>query len=145
VNFIDNGGLKYPDGDFDFNNLINSADWLSFIADAETDILNLSRALRYQAGDLNGDGFNSIADFVAFKALYDAANGGAGAFDAMIAGLNIPEPTSAVLLGMAATLLALRRRRHAGHPRKVCSTSINDTSAHSPGDFTMPSPPWLCF
>ena len=116
VNFIDNGGVKYPNGDFDFNNTITGSDWLSFIADAETDIDSLSRALRYQAGDLNGDGFNNIADFVEFEALYDAFNG-LGSFDAMIAGLSVPEPGSAVLLGTAAMFLTARRRRRGSMAR----------------------------
>ena len=139
VNFIDNGGVKYPSGDFDFNNLINGSDWLSFIADAETDIASLSRALRYQAGDLDGDGVNSIADFVAFKALYDDANGGAGAFEAMIAGLNVPEPSGVMLFGIAGMLLAVRRRRRAVATATPYSVFNQTTPDHRPaGDSPMP-------
>jgi PEP-CTERM motif len=111
VNFIDNGGTKFLDGDFDFDNDIDAADWLSFIANAETDIDGFSQTRRYQLGDLNGDGINSTADFVLFEEFYDDANNGIGAFDAMVAGLNVPEPGSLVLFATAALAFTARRRR----------------------------------
>ena len=46
-------------------------------------------------GDLNGDFRNDHADFVTFKAAFDAANG-SGAFLAMLQ--SVPEPSALVLL-----------------------------------------------
>ena len=71
-------------GDLNFDNSLTAADWLVFIANSETNLSGLSRAEAYQRGDLNGDGFNNIADFAAFSTAYDAANGG-GAFAEMLA------------------------------------------------------------
>jgi hypothetical protein len=62
-------------------------------------------------GDLNGDHLNNHADFAAFKAAYDAANG-AGAFVAMAAA--VPEPASVLLvLAAGAFALPMCRRRAA--------------------------------
>jgi MYXO-CTERM domain-containing protein len=64
----------------------------------------------YRLGDLTGDKANNHDDFVAFKTIFDAANG-VGAFTAMVA--STPEPASGVLLVGAglALLPALRQRR----------------------------------
>ncbi|MEX2308716.1 MAG: PEP-CTERM sorting domain-containing protein [Pirellulales bacterium] len=140
VNFLANGGMKWQHGDFNLNNTIDAGDWLSFIANAESDLDGLSRVEGYQSGDLDGDGVNSIKDFVAFKALYDAANGGAGAFDAMIVNLSVPEPSSMVLLGTAALFLSARRRRRGRIAPPVVHTIPSQASQdHSPaGDSAMP-------
>jgi hypothetical protein len=136
VNFLLNGGLKWKNADFDFNNAVNTDDWLLFIADAETDLAGMSRAEAYQSGDLDGDGFNSISDFVLFEALYDAENG-AGSFDAMIARLSVPEPASVMVLSAAALFWIPRRRRKASATDAAhAGRTANDPSPV--GDFKMP-------
>jgi hypothetical protein len=109
VNFVGNNGLKWKDGDFNFDNSINGTDWLSFIGNSESNLSGLSRVEAYQRGDLNGDGFNDIADFAAFKVAYTAANG-AGSFEEMLA--SIPEPASFVLFlfGLLALGVFARQR-----------------------------------
>jgi hypothetical protein len=108
VNFVGNSGFKWSVGDFNFDNLLTGADWLEFIANSETNLAGLSRVEAYRKGDLNGDGLNNIADFIAFETAYDAANGG-GAFAVMVA--SIPEPASAILFGGGLLALAAGRRR----------------------------------
>jgi len=106
VNFLQNGGEKWQVGDYNFDGEITGADWLAFMANAETTFGGLSPVESYLKGDLVGDGKNSIADFIEFKNLYNTANG-VGAFEAMIAG--VPEPSSAMLLCMAVVMLTNRR------------------------------------
>jgi hypothetical protein len=127
VNFIDNGGVKFLEGDFSLNNQLDAADWLSFIADMETDLSGLSQVEAYREGDLNGDGENNIADFVEFKALYDDFNGG-GAFLQMVQGLSAPEPSSFVLLGTAMLLAGGRRRR--GRAGRTTATNTTEQATN---------------
>jgi hypothetical protein len=138
VNFVGNGGLKWASGDLNFDNQITGADWLIFIANGETDLTGLTRVERYQKGDLNNDGFNNIADFIQFEALYDAANGG-GAFAQMLADLSIPEPSSIVLLTSAAALVFGRRRGNRSI-RRATTPNTNDFAKlnSSTGECTMP-------
>ena len=123
VNFVGNGGKRLTLGDLNFDGSLTVADWTVFIAGAESNLSALSQAQAYQAGDLNGDGTNDIFDFSIFKDAYEAANGG-GSFAAMIAA--VPEPSSALLLGLGSILLCGRRRRgrnlSAGH-QSLPSTS----------------------
>ena len=106
VDFIGNGGARFGVGDLNFDGILTVADWTIFIAGAETDLSSLSVAEAYQRGDLDGDGVNSIGDFGIFKTAYDEVNG-AGAFAAMLA--TIPEPTTSLLVALAAACLAGRR------------------------------------
>jgi hypothetical protein len=110
VNFVGNGNAKWAVGDLDFNGVIDTADYLILAANAETDLTGLSVAAQLNRGDLDGDGVNSLTDFIEFKSIYEAANGG-GSFARMLA--SVPEPTSLGLVG-AAALAALARRRR-GH------------------------------
>lgn len=83
--------VLFVPADLNFDGTLNSADWLTFIAGAETDLSGLTDIEQYAAGDLDGDGVNSIGDFVLFKDLYEG-NNGAGSFARMLAG--VPEPSS---------------------------------------------------
>jgi hypothetical protein len=110
-----NFGLAWHDvffvpADLNFDGQLNGDDWTIFIAGSESDMALLSPIERYDLGDLDGNGENSLDDFVAFKELYDAVNG-QGAFVAMLAG--VPEPGSLTLGFISGLLLALvRSGRH---------------------------------
>lgn len=109
VSFINNGGTRFLEGDFNFDNAITVADYQYLVGFAESDLSGLSPTEAYRLGDLNGDNANNIRDFAAFKDLYNAANSGAGAFEAMLAA--IPEPNAAMLAGFALlSSVAVRRR-----------------------------------
>jgi hypothetical protein len=109
VQFTGNGNMKFQHGDIaNPGNGINSGDWMVLRANQHTNMSSKSLAEAYRLGDLNGDKLNNHADFIEFKALYDAANG-AGSFVAMLA--SIPEPTTSLLVLTAGVLtLAMRRR-----------------------------------
>ncbi len=115
VSFIDNGGERFMQGDFNFDNAITVADYQYLVGLAESDLSGLSLTEAYRQGDLNGDNANDIRDFAIFKDLYNAANGGAGAFEAMLAA--IPEPNAALLAGIALVSSAVVRRRRTS-PRR---------------------------
>jgi hypothetical protein len=103
VSYTGNGGVPFATGDLNVDGVINSADWVIFRTNQQTDLSTKSLAEAYRLGDLTGDKLNNHADFVMFKAAYDAANG-AGAFVAMLAA--VPEPAS-MLLVLAAGVFSL--------------------------------------
>jgi hypothetical protein len=105
-------------GDFDMSGTITSADWVILRTNQRVNLSGKTHEQAYFMGDLTADLANNHADFAAFKAIYDSANG-AGAFDAMLAA--VPEPsTCALTVPIAAMLLgALRRRRNGLVQRKV--------------------------
>jgi hypothetical protein len=96
-------------GDFNSDGNINSLDWVIFRTNQETDMSGLSLHDAYFRGDLTRDLANDHEDFVAFKFLYDAANG-AGSFVALLAA--VPEPSTAVLLISAGVLPIMRRAKN---------------------------------
>ena len=94
VRFEGNGGNTFELGDMDFNGVINSSDWPIYNAGRGVDLSGLSTVEAYRMGDLDGDGDNDIVDFLAFKEVFELANG-PGSFAAIGA---VPEPTSVILL-----------------------------------------------
>jgi hypothetical protein len=108
VQFTGNGGMPFQVGDiFNPGDGINPGDWMVVRTNQHTNLSGQSLAEAYRLGDFNGDHLNNHADFVIFKAAYDAANG-AGSFVAMLA--SIPEPATTVLV-LTAGLLAIPARR----------------------------------
>ncbi len=102
------GGAAAAAGDLNFDGVISAADWPLLRANQKGDLSALSLAEAYRAGDLTGDRQNDHADFVAFKQIFDAANG-VGSFAAMLAA--VPEPSSCIIvLAAGAVLLPVRRR-----------------------------------
>lgn len=109
--FLDLGrnfGLAWHDvfhvaADLNFDGVLNGQDWLAFVAAAETDLAGLSSIERYERGDLDGDGVNSILDFVLFKQIYLQEHG-AGAFEAMLR--QVPEPNAVSLVLSSGLVLA---------------------------------------
>jgi len=89
--------------DVNFDSQLDEQDWLQFIAGAETDLSGLTPIEAYAAGDLDGDGRNSLSDFGLFYDAFVAAHGTAG-FAALLA--PVPEPTTMVLLLLAVALLS---------------------------------------
>jgi hypothetical protein len=108
-------------GDLDFDGLVGAQDWTQFIAGSESDMSGLSAIQQYERGDLDGDGRNSIQDFLLFKQLFDDANG-EGSFAAMLA--EVPEPSSASLglivsALVAGTIHSRRARAAAGRSHRT--------------------------
>ena len=95
--------------DLNFDGGLDTADWSLFVAGSEADMTGLSAIERYELGDLDGDGKNSLEDFAMFRHLFEAANG-TGSFAAMLA--SVPEPSSLllVLLSVASATTRLPRR-----------------------------------
>lgn len=96
--------------DLDFDGTIDIDDWDIFITNAQADMSGMSLPESYQLGDLDGDLDNDLRDFILFRDAFELANPEAGAFEAMLAQYNVPEPSSLVLFA-GAGIFCLRRRR----------------------------------
>jgi hypothetical protein len=102
--------------DFNDDGALNVADWQTLIAN-----LNSQTANSFSQGDIGSHplepgvspGVVDFQDFVRFEEIWDANNGGAGAFKAFLAG--IPEPTTIVLVAIGFVSLLLPRRIGARH------------------------------
>ena len=110
--------------DLNFDGELNAQDWTRLIAGSEINMAGLTVIQKYENGDLDGDGKNSIEDFVLFKQLYDQANG-AGAFSSMLA--SVPEPSTAWLLILLALVSSIdvSRRSVRATPRRQIHSTIN--------------------
>lgn len=104
VNYVGGpGNVPYKEGDVNTDGVINSADWVVVRTNQNSNLSSKSLAEAYRLGDLTGDKKNNHDDFVAFKSLYNTANG-VGAFTAMLTA--IPESSSVTLVMTAGLLLA---------------------------------------
>ena len=101
----------FEEGDLTFDGSIDSDDWLAYVGGLGVDFANQSPAQSYRGGDLNGDGVNNHSDFLAFRELFEVANG-TGSFEAMLGSLSVvPEPTTTCLALIAGIQFVLVRRR----------------------------------
>jgi hypothetical protein len=81
-------------GDFNSDGTVTAADWAILRSNEYKDLSGKTLQQAFFLGDLNHDLKNDHDDFVAFKTLYEAANG-SGSFSRMVAG--VPEPSTLVL------------------------------------------------
>ncbi len=102
-------GARAGTGDLNFDGSVTAADWLAFIAHAQSDMSGLTPAQAAQFGDLDGDMDNDIYDFDLFRKAYELDNPAPGAFLAMVS--SVPEPGSLAFLSIGLTGLCARRRR----------------------------------
>lgn len=96
-------------GDFDDSGAIDGADFEIFADNHYKDLSGMTDVDAYFAGDLNGDGDNDFGDFQEFRELFIEANG-LQAFESLVAGGIVPEPSTALLCLIGAAGLAARRR-----------------------------------
>jgi hypothetical protein len=96
----------YVPADLNFDGALDAGDWLAFIAGSETDLAGLTVIEQYAAGDLDGDGFNSLSDFALFKQAYLEVHGEAG-FAALFQ--TVPEPAALHCAALLGCIVALSR------------------------------------
>jgi hypothetical protein len=100
-------GIEFADLDLDGD--IDVQDYVSFANTFDDDVTDMSFYDAYFRSDLTGDGLKNFEDFIVFADAFDAVNG-AGAFQAMLAG--IPEPSTLLLIAVGfAGVAAIRRVR----------------------------------
>ncbi|QDU56032.1 LamG-like jellyroll fold domain-containing protein [Aeoliella mucimassa] len=107
VNFVGNGGESFEFGDLDFDGDIDQNDFFDvFVPNygVDTSSTVVSQPERYGLGDLNDDGSVSLEDFILLNDAYLAANPGAASLS--LEGVSVPEPTTAVIMGMVLLVLS---------------------------------------
>jgi hypothetical protein len=110
ISYIGNNNSAFKTGDFNLDGAINAADWAILRTNQLANLPSTSYAQAYRLGDLTADKVSDHADFVAFKSLYDAANG-SGSFALMLSA-EVPEPSSILLVLAAGTMvIPVPRRR----------------------------------
>ena len=95
--------------DLNFDSVLNAQDWLLFIAGSETNMTGFTAIQRYEKGDLDGDGKNSLDDFLLFKQLYNQVNG-PGSFAEMLTSVPEPSPAFLTIAAAIATCICLSAR-----------------------------------
>ncbi len=117
VDFIGNNDSAFPLGDFNFNGSVGPEDFAIFI-DSLFAPISGTPVQAYAQGDLTGDIVVDHDDLVAYRSIYNAANG-AGSFQALLAGqVSVPEPQSMVLLLMGCLMLmGVTLSRHSARRR----------------------------
>lgn len=122
VNVVFTGGPNngaYEFGDLDFDGDFDVDDFTGeFVPGFGADTSSLSDVEQYQAGDFNNDDVVDEIDFLIYNEAFLAANPGSAALSLT----GVPEPTTAMLLGLAGLPLLLRRSRASG-ARKLLPTA----------------------
>ncbi|WP_146563717.1 hypothetical protein [Posidoniimonas corsicana] len=106
------GGTQQAIGDYNADGNIDVDDYGLMLGNLNRTFSDISRAEAHGMGDITGDLVTNFSDLVAFRDVYDTANG-AGSFALISSGV-VPEPGCFALLSMlAAGWLGFRCRRHA--------------------------------
>ncbi|QDU58688.1 hypothetical protein [Aeoliella mucimassa] len=97
-------------GDFDFSGgAPDELDWPTIRDNFAADLSGMSEYDAYVHGDITGDGANDLADFIEFKRIFVAAHG-LEAFQAMVSGAAVPEPSTFVLASLLTIGLVFKGR-----------------------------------
>jgi hypothetical protein len=135
VTYQGNNGAAFRRSDLDTDGDIDATDYTIFQQNNYANLSGLTGVNAYLRGDLDRDGDNDHLDFRLFKTDFNAANG-AGAFNALLAGL--PEPTTlslALVSLIGAGLLTRRRNAWVGHSRSMtfaaCALLVAATGAQA--------------
>jgi hypothetical protein len=124
-------GTPIDPSDFNADGSLTLADYQIMMTNMFTDVSAFTQGQAHGVGDASGDRAVNFADFAAFRAAYDLANG-AGAFAQMAA--QVPEPASAAMLVIAGAFAAkfARRRRLAGLVAvMVCCVAVSASQAQT--------------
>ena len=103
-------------GDVDRSGGIDVSDWAIIRNNFNADLSGLTTAQAMARGDLNADFRNDEVDFGLFKNAYEEFNG-SGSFAAM---LQVPEPSSVIVVVTLTTAMAIARR---GNRRPLVANS----------------------
>src|SRR5690606_28780740 len=112
------GSGPFAEGDLNFDGSINEQDAVHFGNHLYTTLSGTSPGATYAFGDMNGDLVSDYNDLVAFRSIYDAANG-AGAFAALSVAA-VPEPSSMLLFGVIGSIGLVIGRRTRVRCLKCC-------------------------
>ncbi|TWT75658.1 hypothetical protein Pla123a_31680 [Posidoniimonas polymericola] len=107
VTFTGNGGAGFSRSDLDVDGDIDADDYATLMANHLQTLAGTTAVETFPFGDIDGDLDNDFSDFRLFKNDFIAANG-AAAFAALGA---VPEPSTALLVGLSAFGLTACRRR----------------------------------
>ena len=122
--------------DLNFDGMVDEDDWPLFYPHTLADLSALSGAEQYQRGDLDGDGDNDVNDFTLFKDDFDLVNG-AGAFNAMLAG--VPEPSSILLVLIAGTAAFMFGRRRVSKVAAIALLAVMGFHGQTMSVFAVPA------
>ena len=103
--------LPAPTIDIDGVSGISSGDYLKFLERFQDELDDLTSLTALNgAGDFNYDGYSTFADYTYFREQFNLSQG-AGAFESMLAGLSVPEPSSISVCALALLAAAACYRR----------------------------------
>lgn len=136
IEFQGNANKSFDSLDLNYDGTVDLGDYQAFLDGyGSTSLVGKLEVERHNLGDLNNDGKFSVQDFLEFKRQFDAKRG-PGMFEAMLAGVAVPEPSTVALLGLVGTVLLLMLSRR--NVRGIVATAIiaggliaSDKTAHA--------------